>query len=706
MKRRAFLHVTVGATIITPLLAGAAGEENVPIDPPPGLIPLPVGEAGKWFMNEPTRIGWFTLRYSDAQKSAAEFVQQVADAKMNLLCLTVGGSFAFYPSAIPYHEWAPGISASNDFFGKIAGEAKAENIRIGARFDYSKQSADAVKAHPEWFFTLADGTHPVDASGRTPPCINGDFFRRQAVLIMEEVISRYHPGLVYLNNFGNNLGGQNLPDPCQCENCKRNFLEKTGKPLPQKMTDEVRVFLKHSTYETGRLFFEAVQKLSPGTILINADTTPTHGWHSETRMVIAPSRVWLYITSEAVSRQRTSYPGSVTCNNVTSYSSNASRLVLMPAQETRVRLFQAMAHGSPPTYVATGTMQQDDQRDLEAARQVFLWHARNQDLFGGTVNPARVLILAQPESAPRGRNLVTQQSLRGIYRILAENHIPAVVSETVDTIYQQPGRFDLVIVAPGAMHSGLEDFVKQGGRALYIGEAPSFAIPAPVQQHDLTRVAYIEVRDTNRFPSMKGLKYLLGSAMCPYNVIDIFSSAEVESMRFTEYPEEPNPALSFVPPMIENPAEVSQSDLTHTNIPALLMREHGAGHIAYLPWDLGALYDRLAIPSHSGLLTDLYSQLLPAKRQLETDAHSSVEIVLAYQEKTGRHFLHLVNLSGQTQNNYMDAIPMGRIHFSIVGNFKTAKARDLNTSLPLSYINGHTAFVLPSLKEYEIIVLE
>jgi hypothetical protein len=281
-------------------------------------------------MNGPTRIGWFTLRYSDAQTSAADFVGQVAKARMNLLCLTVGGSFAFYPSRVPYHQWSPGITKENDFFGKIVKEAAKHKIRIGARFDFSKQSAEAVKEHPGWFFTLADGTHPVDASGRTPPCINGDFFRRQAVMIMEEVISTYHPAMVYLNNFGNNLGGQNLPVPCQCANCKKLFFEKTGKTLPLTMTDEVRLFLKHCTYDTGRLFFDTVQRLSPEAIFINADTTPTHGWHSETRMVIAPSQVWLYITSEAVSRQRNSYPKAVTCNNVTSYSSNASRLVLMP----------------------------------------------------------------------------------------------------------------------------------------------------------------------------------------------------------------------------------------------------------------------------------------------------------------------------------------------------------------------------------------
>lgn len=706
MKRRNFLQVTVGATVITPWINSTMGQVSANDDQFPGLTPNPVSEAGQWFMNEPTRIGWFLLRYSDALQSAEEFIQQAAEARMNLIFLTVGGSFAFYPSDISLHEWAPGISKSNDFLGRIVKEAKARNIRIAARFDFSKQSARSVKAHPEWFFTLTDGSHPVDASGRYTPCINGDFFRKQAVLIMEEVISRYQPSLVYFNNFGNNLGGQNLPDPCQCANCKKAFLQKKGKLLPLNMTGEVREFLKECSYETGRLFFEALEKLAPGTILINADTTPTHGWHSESRMVLKPAHAWLYITSEAVSRQRTSYPSSVTCSNVTSYSSNASRLALMPPQETRARLYQSIAHGSPPTYVATGTLNQDDQNNLNAVRQVFNWHARNEDIFGNTINSARVLILAKPETAPRGRDIIMQQSLRGIYRILTENHIPVVVSEKPVSILKQPKRYDLVIVTAGADASGMDAFVQNGGRALYIGEEPTFAIPKKVRQHDLTRVAYIEVRDQSKFPSLAGLKFLMATSMCPYSVIDIFSQVQVKSMTFIEYPEEQNAGLTYIPPMIENPGEVSQSDLKHTRIPAVLHREYGLGRIAYLPWDPGVMYDRLAMPAYAQLVTDLVDQSLPAGRQLKSDAHSSVEMVLAFNEKSGKLFLHLINLSGQTQNSYMDAVIMGPLNLSISGKFASATSREMKIPLPVTHKNDHTQFILPMLKEYDVIELK
>lgn len=707
MQRSQFL--TLGATVVASAMVPwkIKSYNNVPaledIDFPIDLTPLPVNKGGRWFMDSPTRIGWFTLRFSDAKKDPISFVKKIEDARINLICLTVGGSFAFYPSEIPFHEWAPGISKNHDFFGQLVQQANARNIRIGARFDFSKQAAKSVEAHPEWFFTKADGTHPVDKSGRTPPCINGDFFRKQAVDIMKEVILKYRPALVYFNNFGNNLGGQGLPDPCQCDNCKKAFLDKTGKSLPKHMTPEVKLFLKESTYETGKLFYDAVQELAPETILINADTNPTQGWHSEGRMMIAPSPVWLYTTSEAVNRQRTSFPESVTCNNITSYSSNASRLVLMPAQETRLRLHQAIAHGSPPTYVATGTLDQDDVRDVQAAISVFKWHAKNEDLFGNTVNPARVLILTQPEVAPRGRNIITQQALKGIYRILAEHHIPVVVSEMTSIL--ESGSFDAVIITPGALHNGLEKYVKQGGNVIHIGEEPQFGIPEPIRTHTLTDVAYVEVRDRFKFPSLEGIKYLLATSPCPYTVYDIFSKTEVKNMEFIEYPEQNNPSLTFVPPMIENPAEVSQSDLKKTNIPALLTSTYGKGNISYLPWNLGALYDRLAIPSHAQLLTDLLDQVLPNGRQIITDAHSSIEMVLSYKKDTNKTILHLINTSGQTQNNYMDAVKMKPFRISMLGKFNRAEARVLNKDLNTEVKDNRTEIYIPEMDEHEVIVL-
>jgi hypothetical protein len=39
MKRRDFLNLTVGAAILSPVVTKAAGEDFIPFDPPPAMVP-------------------------------------------------------------------------------------------------------------------------------------------------------------------------------------------------------------------------------------------------------------------------------------------------------------------------------------------------------------------------------------------------------------------------------------------------------------------------------------------------------------------------------------------------------------------------------------------------------------------------------------------------------------------------------------------
>ena len=176
-------------------------------------------------------------------------------------------------------------------------------------------------------------------------------------------------------------------------------------------------------------------------------------------------------------------------------------------------------------------------------------------------------------------------------------------------------------------------------------------------------------------------------------------------MVFNEHPPETDAPLTFVPPMIENPAEVSQSDLQHTHIPAIISRQFGKGKITYLPWDLGALYNRLALPAHAQLLTDIIDKLLPSGRQITTSAHSSVEMVMCRKEGMPAQLLHLINLSGQANNAYKEAIPMRDIAISVKGKFTAAASRKGNLKLPIEHKDDYSSFVLPVLNDYDVIVI-
>jgi hypothetical protein len=65
-----------------------------------------------------------------------------------------------------------------------------------------------------------------------------------------------------------------------------------------------------------------------------------------------------------------------------------------------------------------GTMDQQDQQAMDAAKPVYTWLARNQEYFAGQQSAARVLLLGRPPGAGRGYG---QNSYRGLFRLLTEH---------------------------------------------------------------------------------------------------------------------------------------------------------------------------------------------------------------------------------------------------------------------------------------------
>ena len=161
--------------------------------------------------------------------------------------------------------------------------------------------------------------------------------------------------------------------------------------------------------------------------------------------------------------------------------------------------------------------------------------------------------------------------------------------------------------------------------------------------------------------------------------------------------------LTFVPPSMFGPPEKVHVDMEDTAIPGLVLKDHGRGKVAWLPWDLGRLYYRHSQASHAGLFHDLIDLLLPAGRQVRTDAHPLVEITLMRRRDT--HLLHFINLSGHSQTGYFDPVPMSRIRVAVAGDFRSARAVRGGQDLAVTHQDGASEFTLPTLATYELVEL-
>jgi hypothetical protein len=229
--------------------------------------------------------------------------------------------------------------------------------------------------------------------------------------------------------------------------------------------------------------------------------------------------------------------------------------------------------------------------------------------------------------------------------------------------------------------------VRNGGRLL-IASATAPPLP-PFEMGKVVKLwkdpdgAYFRVRDKALFPSLKSTDVLF---------------------MYGDYLEvAAHGPLTFIPPSMYGPPELVHVDWRDTDAPGLIEKQVGKGTVAWLPWNLGALYYMHSSEAHAALARDLIDRLLPGGRQLKTNAHPLVDITLMRQ---GDHRLvHLVNLSGHSQTAYFRAVPMGEIRVEVKGSFQSAKAVREGKLLPVSRAGEYSAFTVPGLDEYEVIEL-
>lgn len=643
------------------------------------LIALAVPScAQRWWLDEPFRLIQTNLRETDAVLDAERLARQLAEYPANTLLFGMGGIVAYYPTRVEYHYPSPHLPPGRDLFGDMLRAAHARNIRVIGRFDLSKTQKAVYDAHPEWFFRRANG-EPVVYNGLYSVCINGGYYRQHAKRILAEALERYDVDGLFFNMFGNPSSDYsgNPTGHCHCDACRTRFRQRYGGELPRQPDARYREFMEMSRREVAAEIAALIRARRPKAGFFTYIQQHTDGIMSESNTAVGrPLPLWPYSASDNVNRARNSEPSKMAVNLCMSFVDFPWRFATVPANEIRLRLYQNMAHGSGPALNMHGAMDQEDRAALDAARSVFQWHARHEDLYVGQVSAARVLLLG-------GRG----HAYRGFFRMLSEQHVPFAVSDNLAWISERPRDYDLVI-APEGVPAALETWVREGGRVLAAGvDPPGFGLPRRVRSWDDVK-GYFRIRDHALFPSLKrtNLVFLNGGY------------AELEPAG--------KPLLTLIPPSMFGPPEKVHVDMVETDKPGLLLAEAGRGRIAYLPWDIGGLYYRHSPDPHRGLVGDLIDHLLAGGRQLRTNAHPLVEISVMRQPARKRVLVHLINLSGHSQTAYFAPVPMRGVELELAGDFRSARSAAMDKSLALVRTPAGVRFTVPELAAYDVVILE
>jgi len=241
-------------------------------------------------MTEPIRWVQTNLRQSDENLDAKHLVDQLADMRANVLLFGMGGIVAYYPAKIPFHYASPDLPPSRDIFGEVLRECHRRNIRLVGRFDFSKTQKQVYDAHPEWYFRKANGD-PVIYNGLYSTCINGGYYRDQAMKILTEALENYDVDGLFFNMFGNqsrDYSGHEV-GLCHCDNCGRRYAEMFHKSIPDREDDEYRRFMFVSSREVAASIGDLIHAKRPQAGYFNNIQESTDGIMSESNTAHRPS---------------------------------------------------------------------------------------------------------------------------------------------------------------------------------------------------------------------------------------------------------------------------------------------------------------------------------------------------------------------------------------------------------------------------------
>ncbi len=632
-------------------------------------------------MSEPIRWVQTNLRQVDATLDASRLARELADMRANVVLMGMGGIAAYYPTKVEFHYASPDLPAGKDMFGDVVRECHARGIRVVGRYDLSKTRKDVFDAHPEWFFRQANG-EPVIYNGLYSTCINGGYYRDQAMKILAEGLDNYSVDGLFFNMFGNqarDYSGKYV-GLCHCDACTTKYRQMFRKEIPNEPDDDYRKFMFTSSREVAAEIGKLIRGKRPKAGYFNYIQEYTDGIMSESNTAIARALpLWPYSASDNVNRARNSQPAKMSVNLNMQFIDYWWRFATVPAGEIALRSWQNIAHGGALTFEMNGTFDQQDRQALEKSKEIFRWVAAHEEYYVRQSSAARVLLMGAPQSAGRE---ISAEPYRGLFRLLTEEHIPFAVSDNMDWMGQR--EFDLVIAADWAP-AGLKQYAENGGRVLIVSpRPPEFEVARVVRTVPEIR-GYLRVRDRAAFPSLKDTELLMLNGP------------------FTEVQDSSKPLLTLVPPSMFGPPELIHIDMRDTGTTGIVFRRIGKGTVAWLPWNLGGMYYRHSLTAHAGLFRDVINQLNPV-RQIKTDAHPLVEMSLMRQN--GRTLLHLINLSGHSQTGYFAPIPVSNFNVEVMGTHKSARTVRTPGNLMIRRTNGYTRFTIKQLTDYELVVLD
>lgn len=673
----------------------------------------------------PHRLWQPLLRARDAGNIDVDaLVDQAADLGVDCLVVNAGGFMAWYPTALV--EQAQNPYLVDDLLGRFVDATSRRGLQLYGRIDVSKVTESTYQAHPEWC--------AVDNSGRArrywqlhETCFTGDFVQQVNFAIVEEILRRYPlDGLFY--NFYHMA-------TCYCPRCQALYARDRGAEIPSggEMSVQYERW-RHGIVAAHALEVRrVVRSLRPDARLmlyhhLRAGWDPrmiaraADLWAAQVSSPLLPNRLdpqpmWPLWTGEEARIGRALKPDNPPVLFITYSELFDSRRVLQNGERLASQLAQSIAFQASPCLSLSGTeAEQDDPRPFAAVHRMQRRLRRLQAHMTGAHSPARIGLIWSPDSLwfgpdrgrPQGDPDGHVAEFRGLYAALSFLRYPFHVAVAGALSAEGLEPYDVVIAPAVSCLSGADAdlllaWAERGGHLVLTADTalrdedgnPRADCDALLfgQRHGAPVDAtggYLSVNDRRLRRLLRGLTLLpIAGDLWPLEHGD----AQVD--------------LELVGPYPNNAPEYAGAEREPTGMFGLVTRRVGRGGVTWVPWRIGALYQRAALPEIPSLLRHILQPAI-GRPPIATDAPASVE--MAYYTGSGasgpRWLVHLLNHTAMADRPRIETIVMPPITLRLRDCAGTrAASGTTGASLDARRVGRDLIVRIPELREHELVVV-
>lgn len=651
---------------------------------------------------KPLRVIQTNLQILDTPKMQPEKIaREIEELGSNVLVMNVGGIYAWYQSKVPFHHINEHLPKDGDLLRDLIDACHKRNIRVVARFDFSKTDDAVFQQRPWWFVKDAQGKPRIYGKERPgnwsllyTTCLNGGYRGSEfAVPVTREVIRAYAIDGVFLN----------APhyEFCHCKTCQEKYLRKYGKALPVEAKELAADWAIDCVRECVGKIYETIKQESPDMPLILYYGAKAR---EDLRDRLAMADLLCTEAQDVLSRGARDIPpiweGAMAMKAghavglptpfgiIHSCPGMDWRHTGLPPAEYRFWLSQIPANGGNIWHSLTGFPDTiADKRILSAVREVNGKIALCEGEMDGAVSAAETALLWNGGAGACSW-----------FDALTATHVQFDLLDEMHLSVEALAKYRAAVLPAGlaltqAQQAMLCDYVRQGGALLAEGLAHGWTAEffgmlgakGVLEESEPLAAAYIRTRDDALLPLRGRVAYV-----------------EKEKTAQT--------LLTLVPPFapldaVGAPPERASILCPETDIPLALMHTFGNGKTLFLPFEPSMLIREYKLADHYTLLRDSVEMLLEGN-PLFTMPHTN-GLQAALFEKGSGYMLHLAN--GVGQRPLASTVTLGEVSFALrAQKGKRARATSLleERTVLAREENGYWHFALQGLEVWDALRID